>query len=103
METTYTKVDNHTISVIEVKPQEIIHEKVLPAKEYEYSFLLKQRDSIQNQWDEQLAQKNKEIEEINTNRGAEKEKVDNLISEAKKLGIVDKVDVVDIAVEVAPI
>jgi len=106
METKYIKVDNHTIRFIEVQPQEIIPENVLPAVEYEYSFLLKQKDSIQNQWDEQLAQKNKEIEDINVLREAEKVRIDNLILEAKKLGIVDKVDAVPelaTAVEVAPI
>lgn len=93
-ETIYTKEYENTLTVIEIEPAKVIPEKVLPARKYEYGFLLSQRDSIQNQWDEQLAQKAKEIEEINLVRGEEKAFVEKLILEADKLGIIVKQEVV---------
>lgn len=92
METIYTKKDESTIIVQEVKPEEIILEEILPEKEYDYVFLLKQKENIQKQWDEQIEQKNKEILEINERQSKEKIFVEKLILEANKLGIVAKVE-----------
>lgn len=86
-ESQYIKKDDYTITIKEVIPEEIIPEKVLPDRDYNYTFLLKQRDDIQTQWDEQLVAKNKEIDEINQKRQEEKAFVEKLIVEAEKLGI----------------
>ena len=85
--TTYTKKSTHEIAVVEVVPEKVIPAETLPEKIYDYGFLLKQVADIQSQWDEQLAQKQKEIVEINEQRGKEKAFVEKLITEAKKLGI----------------
>lgn len=98
METTYEKKDDNTIIVNEVKLQEIIPEKVLPAKEYDYSFLKKQVLDIQKQWEEQLAQKKNEIDEINIKRAEEIAFVEKLITEADKLGIKIKSDIIPVDV-----
>lgn len=89
-ETTFVRKDNNTLIVHEVEPERLIPANFLPAKEYDYAFLLKQRDDIQTQWDEQLAQKDKEIANINEQRSKEKAFVEQLIMEAGKLGIVEK-------------
>lgn len=52
IETTFVRKDNNTIIVHEVEPEKLIPANILPAKEYDYAFLLKQRDDIQIQWDE---------------------------------------------------
>lgn len=88
----YTKVSENELAVVETIPEKIIPAETLPAKVYEYSFLKKQVIDIQNQWDEQLAQKNAEIAEINEKRGAEKAEVEKYILEADKLGIAEKIE-----------
>lgn len=90
METEYTKKSEHEIGVVEVIPEKIIPAETLPEKVYDYNFLIGQRSSIITQWDEQLAQKQKEIDEINTKRAEEIAFVEKLISEAEKLGITEK-------------
>lgn len=89
---TYTKKNENEIAVVEVIPEKIIPAETLPEKVYSYAFLLKQRDDIQTQWDEQLAQKANEIDEINTKRAEEKAFVEKLIAEADKLGVVNKLE-----------
>ena len=84
-------VDANTIAV--TKQTAVIPEvpaKELPPVMYEYSFLLKQKVDIQKQWDEQIAQKNKEIDDINLARQAEIDEVSALISGADNLKIVAK-------------
>lgn len=99
---TFTKKDENTILFQEVKPEVIIPSETLPEKEYDYNFLLKQKDDIQKQWDEQIEQKNKEIVEINERQGKEKAFVEKLIAEADKLGIVAK-KIEAIPVEISPV
>jgi hypothetical protein len=89
---TYTKVNSGTISVVETVPQEIVAAKVLPAKQFSYDFLLKQRDEIQKQWDAQVAQKQAEIVEINARQAKELAFVNKLIAEANKLGVTNAVE-----------
>ena len=88
--TTYTKKSEYEIAVVEVIPEKVIPAETLPEKVYDYSFLLDQVVDIQSQWDEQVAQKEKEITEINEQRGKEKAFVEKLIVEAKKLGIKER-------------
>jgi len=76
------KIDDNTISVI--KETAMVEAKDLPPVIYEYGFLLKQKDDIQKQWDEQL-------KTINDARQAEMDEVDALIAEADKLQVVAKV------------
>ena len=94
MEKTKFSIKNYSTLVVE----EIIPEKIIPAEtksavEYEYSFLLKQKEDIQKQWDEMVAQKNKEIEDINVARQKELDFVNEMIAKADELGVVAKEDV----------
>lgn len=89
MITTYKKVGEYEIEVVETQPEEIIPEKTLPSKVYEYGFLLKQRIDIRSQWNKQLIQKQKEVDEINAKCGKEMAFVESLIAEADKLGITE--------------
>ena len=92
-QTIFTKQDNNTIIINEFKPTVIISGYFLPPKRYDYSFLLKQKNDIQNQWDFQISGKYKEIDEINVARSGEMVFVDKLISESNKLGIVAKTEI----------
>ena len=83
-----TKLNDNSISVI--KEVDAIPAKELPPVTYDYDFLLNQKESIQKQWDEMVAQKNKEIDDINTARKAELDEVVALLSEADKLEVVAK-------------
>lgn len=85
----YKKVSEYEIEIVETKSQEIIPEKVLPAKVYDYGFLLKQKIDIRSQWNKQLVQKQKEVDEINAKRGEEMAMVEKLIAEANRLGITE--------------
>jgi hypothetical protein len=71
-----SKIDKNTLGVIETKPIE-----VLPLKTYDYSFLKNQLISIQKQKDDYDALRDAEIVEVQ-----------NLLNEADKLGIVEKVE-----------
>jgi hypothetical protein len=93
METKYTKGDYSTLVVEEVIPEKVIPAEVKEAKEYDYTFLKQQKVDIQKQWDEMIAQKNKEIEEINSARQKEMDFVDEMIAKADELGVVAKEEV----------
>lgn len=87
----YTKKDDNTLTVVEVILEKTIPKETKPAKDFNYSFLLKQVIEIQKQWDEQLAQKQAEITKINTKRQEEKDFVEKLIAKAVKLGLKEDV------------
>ena len=91
METKYTKKENSTLVVQEVIPAQVIPEKLKEPVEYSYDFLKQQKIDIQKQWDEMLAQKNKEIEEINSARQKEMDFVDEMIAQADLLGITEEI------------
>jgi hypothetical protein len=91
METKYTKKENSTLVVQEVIPAQVIPEKLKEPVEYSYDFLKQQKVDIQKQWDEMLAQKNKEIEEINSARQKEMDFVDEMIAQADLLGITEEI------------
>ena len=94
MEQTKYSVKNYsTLVVEEVIPEKVIPAEVKEAKEYDYTFLKQQKVDIQKQWDEMLAQKNKEIEEINSARQKEMDFVDEMIAKADELGVVAKEEV----------
>jgi hypothetical protein len=93
METKYTKKENSTLVVQEVIPAQVIPEKLKEPVEYSYEFLKNQKVDIQKQWDEMIAQKNKEIEEINSARQKEMDFVDELLKKADELGVVAKEEV----------
>ncbi len=75
---TYEKIDEQRLSVVEMKPAE-----VLPAKTYDYGFLKQQLINIQEQKDRDNALRDAEIAEV-----------EKLIVEADKLGIIEKVEAV---------
>lgn len=91
METQYIKKDYSTLIVKEVVPQQIIPEQIKEDKEYSYNFLIKQKEDIQKQWDEQVAQKNKEIEDINIARQKELDEVKELLFKCEEVGITGEV------------
>lgn len=68
------------MNIQKISDTKISVEKVIPEKieiiEYDYDFLLRQRDAIQAQKDEQMTQRDAELAEI-----------DELLSGADKLGI----------------
>ena len=99
METKYSVKNYSTLVVEEVIPEKVIPAEVKEAKEYDYNFLKQQKVEIQKQWDEMLAQKNKEIEEINSARQKEMDFVDELLKKADELGIVAKEVVEPVEVE----
>ena len=74
----YAKLDDFTLSV--EKPKTVLVEQQDKSKtvntNYDYGFLLKQRQSITEQRDEMIALKEAELAEVN-----------ELIAEAEKLGI----------------
>jgi hypothetical protein len=90
METKYSIKNYSTLVVEEVVPEKVIPAETKPAKEYDYNFLKQQKVEIQKQWDEMLAQKNKEIEEINVARQKEMDFVDELLKKSDELGVVAK-------------
>jgi len=90
METKYSIKNYSTLVVEEVVPEKVIPAETKPAKEYDYNFLKQQKISIQKQWDEMIAQKNKEIEEINSARQKEMDIVDDLLKKSDELGVVAK-------------
>jgi 5-enolpyruvylshikimate-3-phosphate synthase len=91
METKYSIKNYSTLVVEEVIPEKVIPAEVKEAKEYDYTFLIKQKADIQKQWDEMIAQKNKEIEEINAARQKEMDFVDAMIAKADELGVKEDV------------
>ena len=94
MEQTKYSVKNYsTLVVEEFIPEKVIQAEVKEAKEYDYNFLKQQKVDIQKQWDEMIAQKNKEIEEINSARQKEMDFVDEMIAKADELGVVAKEEV----------
>lgn len=92
METKYSIKNYSKLVVEEVIPEKIIPEEVKEAKEYDYTFLIKQKADIQKQWDEMIAQKNKEIEDINATRQKEMDFVDVMIAKADELGVKENVN-----------
>jgi len=97
--TKYSVKNYSTLVVEEIIPEKVIPAEVKEAKEYDYNFLKQQKVEIQKQWDEMLAQKNKEIEEINSARQKEMDFVDELLKKADELGIVAKEVVEPVEVE----
>ena len=93
METKYSIKNYSTLVVEEVVPEKVIPAETKPAKEYDYNFLKQQKISIQKQWDEMIAQKNKEIEKINVARQKEMDIVDDLLKKSDELGVVAKEEV----------
>jgi hypothetical protein len=93
METKYTKKDYSTLVVTEVIPEKVIPAVTKEPVEYDYTFLKQQKVDIQKQWDEMIAQKNKEIDEINSARQKEMDFVDEMITKADELGVVAKEEV----------
>lgn len=79
---TFKKIDDKTIEVTKTIP-----ETVIPAKEekhqYNIQFLLDQKERVYQDYDNNVAKCEAEI----ATRQAEKDEVDELLSEAKKLGI----------------
>jgi hypothetical protein len=93
METKYTKKDYSTLVVTEVIPEKVIPAVIKEPVEYDYTFLKQQKVDIQKQWDEMIAQKNKEIDEINSARQKEMDFVDEMITKADELGVIAKEEV----------
>jgi hypothetical protein len=96
METKYSVKNYSTLVVEEVIPEKIIPAVTKEPVEYDYDFLKKQKVDIQKQWDDMLAQKNKEIDEINVARQKEMDFVDEMIAKADELGVVAKEEVIPI-------
>jgi cbb3-type cytochrome oxidase cytochrome c subunit len=92
METKYSVKNYSTLVVEEVIPEKVIPAEVKPAVEYDYNFLKQQKIDIQKQWDEMIAQKNNEIDEINSARQKEMDFVDEMIAKAEELGITEAVE-----------
>ena len=97
METKYSIKNYSTLVVEEVVPEKVIPAETKPAKEYDYNFLKQQKINIQKQWDEMIAQKNKEIEKINVARQKEMDIVDDLLKKSDELGVVAKEEVEPVA------
>ena len=82
----YIKADEHTLRVEEPKRVmvEVEHGTERATTDWDYAFLLRQRDVVIEQRNELIAQKEQELVKIN-----------QLIEEANKLGLKERVDDTD--------
>ena len=90
MQTQYEKKDDSTLVVTTVVPEQVIPETELPSVEYDYDALLKQKESLQAHWDDELRLLTEKVAAINVERQTDMDEVDALIAKAKELGITSK-------------
>ena len=77
----YTKKDEYTLQVEQPKMVEKPSDIETEIRTYDYDFLLNQKEAITKQRNEIIALKEKELAEV-----------ENLITEAQKLGIMERIE-----------